>query len=475
MLIHNTESGREEVFEPYELPVKMYVCGLTPKNEPHLGHARLFVVNDMVRRYLEYRGYPGAVRPELHRHRRQDHRRGPARGHPAVRRPRSATSSLLRDMDRLNVRRADEFTYVTEYIPQIIDMVQRLIDRGHAYPSRRATLLLGAELPELWAALGAQTKRRCWRGRASSQTSASTDPRDFALWKAAKPGEPWWESPWGKGGPAGTSSARRWRCKALGDQIDIHGGGTDLIFPHHENEIAQTESLTGKTPFVRYWLHTGMLAHDQSDGQDGTFRHVHQHSLGAGGRRGAGAGAQALPAWPAVSRQPGLLAGAAARLGGPVASPGANPEHVASADRLDEAAAPGAEVSDESESALLQQIAAAKAEFTLAMDDDFNTSRALSAIDEMAHRMNDYTAALGRETEAPPAAGDILRQALATLEELTGVLGVQIEAESGAEIDPALLAEIDALVASRIEARRAKQWAEATASAKTWRSGSTSC
>src|SRR5215469_10866729 len=259
MQIYNTETHRKEQFTTPELPVKFYVCGLTPKNEPHLGHARLFVVNDTVRRYLEYRGYRVTYVQNFTDIDDKIIAAGLREGIPPSEAARRYTETYFQDMDRLGVRRADIFTYVTEFIPQIIEFISGLIESGHAYVLDGDVYFWVPSFVS-YGRLSGRDKEGGWVGVRIEPDERKRDPRDFALWKAAKPGEPWWESPWGKGRPGWHIECSTMVKETLGDQIDIHGGGADLIFPHHENEIAQTESLTGKTPFVHYWLHTGMLS-----------------------------------------------------------------------------------------------------------------------------------------------------------------------------------------------------------------------
>ncbi len=258
MQLYNTETGRKEPFEPGELPVRMYVCGMTPKNEPHVGHARLFVVNDTVRRYLEYRGFPVTYVQNFTDIDDKIIAAGLREGIPAADAAQRYTAAYFRDMERLNVRPADTYTYVTRYIPQIIAFVQALIDSGHAYVLDGDVYFSVPSYPD-YGRLSGRNDEAMQAGARIEPDERKRDPRDFALWKSAKPDEPWWESPWGKGRPGWHIECSTMAMDTLGEQVDIHGGGTDLIFPHHENEIAQSESLTGKRPFVRHWVHTGML------------------------------------------------------------------------------------------------------------------------------------------------------------------------------------------------------------------------
>src|SRR5579884_2925525 len=271
MQIYNTESGSKETFEPRQLPVRFYVCGLTPKNEPHLGHARLFAVNDTVRRYLEYRGYPVKYVQNFTDIDDKIIAAGQREGIAPSLAARRYTAAYFRDMARIGVQDADVYTYVTDYIPRIIEMVQGLIDRGHAYEIEGDVYFSVPSFPD-YGRLSGRDEEAMLAGARIEVDERKRDVRDFALWKAAKPGEPHWPSPWGEGRPGWHIECSTMAMEELGPQIDIHGGGSDLIFPHHENEIAQSESFSGVKPFVRYWLHTGMLSlSDEKMAHSGQF------------------------------------------------------------------------------------------------------------------------------------------------------------------------------------------------------------
>src|SRR5690348_9509933 len=480
MQVYNTAAGQKETFEPIELPVKMYVCGLTPKNEPHLGHARLFVVNDTIRRYLEYRGYPVTYVQNFTDVDDKIIAAGLRDGVPPSEAARRYTESYFRDMDRLGVRRADIFTYVTEFIPNIIAFVQGLIDKGHAYVVDGDVYFWVPSFPA-YGALSGRDEAAMLAGARIEPDERKRDPRDFALWKSAKPGEPWWESPWGRGRPGWHIECSTMAMETLGERIDIHGGGSDLIFPHHENEIAQTESLTGTHPFVRYWLHTGMLSLPAADDVEALEKMAHSgafvtirslltegipapalrmYLLGKQYRDNFAFSAEQLRAFTARWRRwaeaaatlKRLIAWAEARV-----SPSARGK-------------PGA-----AERELAELLVARRTAFVAAMDDDLNTSEALAAVDELVHRINDYSHGIG---ERPTAAIlGALRESQAVLEELSEVLGIALA--YGVEISgtasgvgtasltltvgpgPEQIAAIEALIAQRAEARQAKNWAEA--------------
>jgi cysteinyl-tRNA synthetase len=457
MLIHNTESGREEIFEPYELPVKMYVCGLTPKNDPHIGHARNFVLNDIMRRYLEYRGYPVHYVQNFTDVDDKIIAAGIREGIPASEAARRYIDGYFQTIDAMNVRHADQYTYVTEYIPKIIAMIERLVDLGHAYAAGGDVFYAVNTFPRYGRLSHQPEEELLVAGARVEPDPKKRDPRDFALWKGAKPGEPSWESPWGPGRPGWHIECSTMALDTLGEKIDIHGGGSDLIFPHHENEIAQSEAATGVSPFSKYWIHVGMLNLGEGKmAHSGAFIPLKQmlekypapvirlylvsHHYRAPIAYSEEALAAVQPRWQRyVETRTNLL-----RL----------------IKRAEEAAGT-AETAEAAPNNAAVPLEEARQAFITAMDDDFNTSGGLAAVDTLLRRINEYIASLSGVASTPEALAT-LRASLALLDELlTEVLGIQLQAESDQQIDPALLAEIEALVASRLEARRAKQWAEA--------------
>jgi cysteinyl-tRNA synthetase len=258
--IYSTLTGREEELVPLHPDgvLRMYVCGLTPKYHVHLGHGRVFVAMDVLRRYLEYRGYRlrhvqnfTDVDDKIIQRARQQGRDPQAAADEYM-------HSYFESMDRLNIRHADEYPTVTGYMERIIEFTASLVETGHAYVSGGGDVWFDvASFPEYGKLSHRDLNSQLVAARKELEPG-KRDPRDFALWKAAKPGEPSWPSPWGRGRPGWHIECSAMVRETLGDQIDIHGGGADLIFPHHENEIAQSESLTGKQ-FARHWAHTGLL------------------------------------------------------------------------------------------------------------------------------------------------------------------------------------------------------------------------
>ena len=461
MQLYNTETGRKEPFEPGELPVRMYVCGMTPKNEPHVGHARLFVVNDTVRRYLEYRGFPVTYVQNFTDIDDKIIAAGLREGIPAADAAQRYTAAYFRDMERLNVRPADTYTYVTRYITQIIDFVQALIDSGHAYVLDGDVYFSVPSYPD-YGRLSGRNDEAMQAGARIEPDERKRDPRDFALWKSAKPNEPWWESPWGKGRPGWHIECSTMAMDTLGEQVDIHGGGTDLIFPHHENEIAQSESLTGKRPFVRYWVHTGMLTLPSGEKMAHSGRFVTVSSVLASGVPGP-----ALRMYLLGQHYRSPLTFSEEQIAASVVRWRRWADTDATLTRLitwaeDQlgADAPAAELG-ERERALGEQARAAREAFVAAMDDELNTSPALAAIDELVHRANDYAHGLG---DTPPSSATLaaLREAQRVLRELSDVLGIAlVDAADATALPAATRAAIEALVAQREVARGARNWTEA--------------
>ncbi|HLY31345.1 MAG TPA: cysteine--tRNA ligase, partial [Ktedonobacterales bacterium] len=492
--IYNTETHREEPFAPISSPVKIYVCGLTPKNEPHLGHARLFAVNDTVRRYLEYRGYKTHYIQNFTDIDDKIILAGQREGVAPAVAARRYTESYFRDMGRINVQPADEFTYVTEYIPQIIEVVRGLIDKNHAYVVEGGDVFFSVPSFPAYGRLSGRDEDAMLAGARIEPDERKHDPRDFALWKSAKPGEPWWESPWGPGRPGWHIECSTMVLKTLGEQIDIHGGGSDLIFPHHENEIAQSESYTGKVPFVRYWLHTGMLSLPANGNADDPAKMAHSgefvtirsalasgevpapalraYLLGQHYRANLVYSEEQLRAtvkrWRSWAETRAtvvrLREWAAQRLGA------ANADMTAALSKRNGGKGRGhnrALAGGERERTLRAHLATVRADFTAAMDDDFNTSLALSALDELAHRANDYASGLG---DTPtPATVKTLDDALATLDELAGAVGIALtDAEAPSKtLDDTTRAQIEALIVQREEARTRHDWPEADRIRKT--------
>lgn len=255
MRISDTLSGRKDEFMPGGDPVKMYVCGVTPYSECHIGHVMSYIIFDVIRRYLEFRGYQVKHVQNFTDIDDKIIARSNQLGIQAGDLADQHIKNYFKDMDALNIKRAHVYPKATAEIPKIIEVVQGLIDKGHAYQSGGDVYFRVRSFP----GYGKLSHRSVDEMRATEDTGNKEHPMDFALWKAAKPNEPCWESPWGLGRPGWHIECSAMCLRYLGSSLDIHGGGQDLVFPHHENEIAQSEAFTGSMPFVRYWLHNGLL------------------------------------------------------------------------------------------------------------------------------------------------------------------------------------------------------------------------
>jgi cysteinyl-tRNA synthetase len=258
MKVFNTLSGRKEEFLPQGDEVKMYVCGVTPYDNCHIGHAMSYIAFDVIRRYFRFRGYKVKYVQNVTDIDDKIIDRANKLGISPAELAQEYTSGYFEDMDALNIERADIYPRATEEIPKIIEVIGGLIDKGYAYPAGGSVYFRVRKAAD-YGKLAHRTLDSMMAGARIEVGEGKEHPMDFALWKASKPGEPWWESPWGQGRPGWHIECSAMSLKYLGETLDIHGGGQDLIFPHHENEIAQSESFTGVKPFVKYWLHNGLL------------------------------------------------------------------------------------------------------------------------------------------------------------------------------------------------------------------------
>jgi len=256
--VFSTLSGQKEEFVPQSDEVKIYVCGVTPYDDSHIGHAMSYIIFDTVRRYLKYRGYKVKYIQNVTDIDDKIIDRANQQGVDSSELAEKFTQNFLADMDSLNITPADEYPRATGEIPKIIEVVQGLIDKGYAYESDGDVYFRVRNVDD-YGKLAHRTLESMMAGARIEVSEEKEHPMDFTLWKAAKPGEPSWTSPWGEGRPGWHIECSAMSLKYLGETLDIHGGGQDLIFPHHENEIAQSESFTGVKPFVKYWMHNGLL------------------------------------------------------------------------------------------------------------------------------------------------------------------------------------------------------------------------
>lgn len=439
LMVYNTLSRKKEPFETLEPGrVRMYVCGLTVYDKAHVGHARSAVVFDVIRRYLEYRGYQ--VRHVMNYTDVEDKviRRAAEKGVEPLALAQGYLEEYAEQLMALNVLPATVSPRASQEIGRIIEMIRGLIERGYAYSLEGDVYFRVAEDRD-YGKLSGRRPEDMRAGARLEVDDRKQDPADFALWKAAKPGEPAWESPWGHGRPGWHIECSAMNLEYLGEQIDIHGGGNDLIFPHHENEIAQTESLTGK-PFARYWIHNGMLQlgdekMSKSLGNIITIQEFLDRYSGDTMRMLVLNSNYRAPLTfnEEVMQQ---AERALERLRGGL-RPADAPDAKAS-EALNEAAAVLATAAEE-----------ARLRFEEAMDDDFNTAGALSHLFELVRAIN-----LARDAGVH---GQALDQAQQRLRSLAGVLGFRLEAEAHGHLAAAPF--IDLLLEIREGLRHAKQWA----------------
>lgn len=256
--VYNTLTQQKEVFVPRTpQEVSIYVCGVTPYSNTHLGHARPSVVWDVIKRFFRSQGYKTVHVQNFTDVDDQIIERALKEGRPALEISNRYIKEYLAGMDALGVERADFYPKVSEHMEQIIDFVRVLLEKNHAYQVQGDVFFEVGSFAE-YGKLSKQKREELLAGTRFEIDPAKRDPADFALWKRAKPGEPSWESPWGLGRPGWHIECSALSYEYLGTAFDFHGGGSDLIFPHHENEIAQSEAATG-SPLARYWVHNGMI------------------------------------------------------------------------------------------------------------------------------------------------------------------------------------------------------------------------
>ena len=259
MKIYNSLTKRKEEFIPLDgNKVKMYACGITVSGEAHIGHAYQALIYDIMRKYLKKLGYDVTYARNYTDVDDKIIAKSHETGIPADEYAAKMIENINEIMSKFHVDDPDVWLKATENIENIIDFVTKLIEKGHAYATKNGDVYFDVESFPAYGRLSNRNIEDALDGVRVDNDDEKKNAYDFALWKSAKPGEIYWESPWGKGRPGWHIECSAMNRAAFGEQIDIHGGGRDLIFPHHENEIAQTEALTGK-PFVKYWTHNGLI------------------------------------------------------------------------------------------------------------------------------------------------------------------------------------------------------------------------
>ncbi|MBT3995839.1 MAG: cysteine--tRNA ligase [Chloroflexi bacterium] len=426
--LYNSLTRKKEEFKPLGEEVKMYVCGVTVYDDSHLGHALSSIVFDVLDRYLEFRGFKVKKVQNFTDVDDKIINRANADKVPWQEITEKYIESFFKSADGLNVRRAAVHPRATEDMPEIIELIKRLIDAEAAY-ELSGSVYYRVRSKSDYGKLSGQNIDEMIEGTRNEE-SGKEDPADFALWKAVKPEEPNWDSPWGPGRPGWHIECSAMAFKHLGEQIDIHGGGLDLIFPHHENEVAQSESASGKTPFSGVWMHNGLLR---------TTGAAMSKSLGNAFNVNSALeefSSDAIRLWilqshyrtnPLLDKK---LIGDAER----------------SMRRIRQAVEAVAVVSEKS-----LDPEPFKRRFIDAMDDDLNTPQALAAIFDLCRKMN-RTRADGNDVSA---AAELVR-------ELTGALGFNLGAPPKKAVGLSDT-EVGALVQKRKDARAEKRWGDADA------------
>lgn len=435
--IYNTLTRRKEVFETLQPGrVLMYVCGPTVYAKAHVGHAMSALVFDIIRRYLEHAGYE--VRHVMNYTDVDDKiiQRANALQVDPFQLSQSYIDEFNHHLQQLNIEPATVNPRATGEMANIIHLVQHLIDKGFAYP-KDGDVYFRVRKQKDYGKLSGRKLEEMQAGVRIDVDERKEDPMDFALWKAAKPGEPAWDSPWGKGRPGWHIECSAMSMNHLGEQIDIHGGGNDLIFPHHENEIAQSEAATGK-PFARYWIHNGML---QFSGEKMS------KSLG-----------NLVTIEEFLSKHPADALRMMVLNGGYRNPLVFNDEVISQAEsaleRLRLALKPAypdaGGLDNEKLAHFKKEVEKASQDFETFMQDDFNTSGALSVLFNLVRLINQM-----RDEGAMNAE---LKIGQATLLNLTEILGLRLEKEK-TEIGQAADGFINLLLEVRTQVREQKLWA----------------
>ena len=439
MKVYNTLTRKKEELVPITPgEIKMYACGPTVYNYIHIGNARPLCIFDILRRYLEYRGYNVKfvqnftdIDDKIIRRANEEHVDFSEISERYIK-------EFWTDADGLNVRHATVNPKATENIDAIIQIISTLIEKGYAYEAQ-GDVYFSTEKFKDYGKLSHQPLEDLEAGARIMVGEVKREPMDFAVWKAAKPGEPAWDSPWGKGRPGWhiECSAMNWRY--LGDTIDIHCGGQDLIFPHHENEIAQSECFTGK-PFAHYWMHNGYINVDnvkmsKSLGNFFTVRDVAE-KYGYEPIRYLLISAQYRSP---INYSTDIIEQCIAALN----------RLYTCRDSLDFELKNAADAEHDGDKAIIDGFDKYREQFISAMDDDLNTADAIASIFELVRDIN--TNVVGK---TPSKA--LVEGAIAMFDELTGVLGLVYNRKT-----ETLDSDVEALIEARTNARKEKNWAEA--------------
>ena len=467
MLVYNSQTHRKEELVPITPgKIRMYVCGPTVYDQIHIGNGRTFLSFDMIRRYLMYKGYQVVFAQNLTDVDDKIINRANEQGRTAAEVAEEFSNAFIEQMHRFGILDPDIRPRATREIEAMQEMIQILIEKGFAYAPGNGDVYFSVRADQAYGILSGRDLDQLRAGERVEVNDVKEDPFDFALWKAAKPGEPSWPSPWGEGRPGWHTECCAMIHRYLGTPIDIHGGGSDLIFPHHENETAQAMCAWG-APLANTWMHTGMLRvnGDKMSKSLGNFYTLKE----------------VLDKYPANAvrllmlqthyRTP--LDFSFERLDGAVGTLERLVTCVKNLRWVADNVPQDLEVNP-TDRMLANAIDAAREEFVAAMDDDFNSAGGLAAIFGLVTAANKYISDAGDDLSV-----GICSRAADMLSELSGVLGIELES---AEEDDGLPRELvdlarenagyqgnspaeaaDALIAARQEARAAKNWAVADA------------
>ncbi len=460
--LYNTMTNRKEDFTPLNPPkVGMYVCGVTVYDYSHVGHARPTIYFDVIFRYLKYSGYDVTYVRNFTDIDDKIIKRALELGITTTELTDKYIQAFNEDMDSLGLLHPDVEPYCTHYVPQMIEFIGSLIEKGHAYATESGDVYYRVDSFKGYGKLSGKNLEELEAGARVDVSDQKESPLDFALWKASKPGEPKWESPWGEGRPGWHIECSVMSTNNLGESFDIHGGGKDLIFPHHENEIAQSEASTGK-PYARYWIHNGFI---NMPAEDGSGQVKMSKSLGN-----------------FLTIRDVLDAFDPEALKFLMLSTHYRKDVLFSEDRLNQSqkrvtylyktleemdrylaehSADGGNPID------AEKIAAIPEQFQISMDDDFNTPRAIGGLSGFFKLANDLLTAPGDHSAADIAATlAAIRAQLIPLFEVLGLLQRTPDEYLGDMTGRELkrlgigVEEIEALLEQRTKAREAKDWVE---------------
>lgn len=440
MKIYNTLTRRKEELKPIkEGEVKIYACGPTVYNYIHIGNARPLCVFDTLRRYLEYRGYNVRFVQNFTDIDDKIIKKALEENSDYKTVSEKYIEEFWKDVKGMNFREATVHPKATENIDEIISIISTLIEKGYAYPVDNGDVYFSPKKFKEYGKLSHQPLEDLEAGARINIGEKKKEPMDFALWKGAKPGEPYWDSPWGKGRPGWHIECSAMVRRYLGETIDIHCGGQDLIFPHHENEIAQSECCNG-VPFANYWMHNGYINVDNvkmSKSLDNFFtvRDVAE-KYGYEPIRYLMISSQYRSP---INYSVDIIEQCKASL----------QRLYTCRDNLDFAVANGADTIPDNADEIENMLSLRREQFITAMDDDLNTADAISAVFELVRDIN--TSVIGEN-----ASKSLAEFAANLFDELTGVLGLVYNRKN-----ESLDSEIEALIEARQNARKEKNWAEA--------------